>query len=73
MSMPRPQKFTMEKVNSMLDATIFTVRGRLGRIFELANAVSILVNLDSLIRTSRASKKLLIRTLFWTQIFSTSS
>jgi hypothetical protein len=31
----------MEKVNSTLDATVFMVKGRLCRIFESANTVSI--------------------------------
>jgi hypothetical protein len=41
MSMPWSHKFTMGKVNSMMDATVFMVEGRLYWIFESANAVSI--------------------------------
>jgi hypothetical protein len=73
MSMPQPPKFTMAKVNSMLNAMVFSVKQRLGQIFKSANVVLILVNSDNLIQTFQVSKKLLIRTLIRTQIFPRGS
>jgi hypothetical protein len=69
MSIPWSYKFTMRKVNSTLNAMVFMFEERLCWIFESANAVSICSQFGRLDSVIPSQQKMLIKTLFRTQIF----